>query len=105
MNHRQNKQPSKASSIAIPSPRIQKIMAAAGLGSRRTLEAEISRGRIKINQKRAELGATVQANDTIQYQGRNYRVEAEVRDATEVLIYNKPRNLHPQRPAESTHRF
>ncbi|TVQ34021.1 MAG: hypothetical protein EA370_11260, partial [Wenzhouxiangella sp.] len=45
--------------------RLQKVLAAAGLGSRRALEKRIEAGAIELNGKVAELGATVRCGDRI----------------------------------------
>lgn len=67
--------------------RIQKILAHAGLGSRRSCEAYITDGRITVNGKLAELGSKADPEvDTI-------RLDGEVLKSAESLVYvaiNKP---------------
>ena len=46
--------------------RIQKLMAAAGLGSRRALEKQIGEGRVRINNLHAPLGQNAFPGDTIE---------------------------------------
>ena len=71
------------------SDRLQKVMAAAGLGSRRALEKRIADGEVTINRQRATLGQSVVEGAVVGLEGRNWRV---VRKASShrTLIYNKP---------------
>lgn len=74
---------------AAPSERLQKVMAAAGLGSRRNLEQQIADGAVTVNDKPAELGRSVRAGDVVAFGERRWKVVAEpVEHRT--LIYNKP---------------
>jgi 23S rRNA pseudouridine2605 synthase len=69
--------------------RLQKIMAAAGLGSRRALEKRIKNGEITINGQTASIGQSVAAGDEVAFEGREWRVvtlHAKHRN----LVYNKP---------------
>jgi len=69
--------------------RLQKLMAAAGLGSRRGLDKLIAEGKVTVNGKQAEAGHTVSEGDTIQFEDKRWEVVATpVRHRT--LIYNKP---------------
>lgn len=69
--------------------RIQKLMAAAGLGSRRAIEKAIADGKVSLNGKTAELGQSANEGDTIHYEDQNWQVVTKpVRHRT--LIYNKP---------------
>lgn len=71
------------------SERLQKIMATAGLGSRRAIDARIAGGQVRLNKAAAEPGASARAGDTIEMDGRSWRVvEKPVRFRT--VIYNKP---------------
>ena len=69
--------------------RLQKVMAAAGLGSRRALEQHIRNGEIQINGSNASLGQTVKINDRLQWGDREWRVVAE-QSRHRSLVYNKP---------------
>jgi 23S rRNA pseudouridine2605 synthase len=77
-----------------PSPttagvRIQKLMAEAGLGSRRALEKRIAAGQVMLNGKPATLGDTAVENDSLSMDGRRWSVETrQVRHRC--LVYNKP---------------
>jgi len=68
---------------------LQKVLAAAGLGSRRALEKRIEAGAIELNGKVAELGATVRCGDRIAVDGRNWEVVAD-ETSHRTLIYHKP---------------
>ncbi len=72
------------------SERVQKLMAAAGLGSRRGLEQEIKAGKIRINGAQASLGDGVSVDDVVEFRRRRYRVVTDDKDTTQVVIYNKP---------------
>ena len=69
--------------------RLQKLMAAAGLGSRRGLDKLIADGKVTVNGKLAEAGNSVSEGDTILFEDKRWEVvAAPVRHRT--LIYNKP---------------
>ncbi len=70
--------------------RLQKVLANAGVGSRREIEGWISEGRIEVNGETAKLGQRVVGSDRIRIDGRPFsqkRMEAPER---RVLVYNKP---------------
>jgi len=71
------------------SEKLQKVLAAAGLGSRRGLEKWIVDGRIKVNGKMATLGDRVDDDDTIHVDDRKMK-RSEKNKRTRVIIYNKP---------------
>lgn len=73
-----------------PGERLQKVLANAGLGSRREIEGWIADGRIKINGQVAELGARVGPDDQIAVDDRP--VSARKLGGIEriVIMYNKP---------------
>lgn len=71
------------------SEKLQKVLARAGLGSRREMERWISDGRIEVNGKPATLGDRVkETRDRIAVDGRLLK-QAEPQ-ATRVLAYHKP---------------
>lgn len=72
-----------------PTERLQKVMARAGLGSRRGLEAHIEQGLVKVNGQPASLGQQVGSGDAVQYQDRSYKV-LPVQPAHRTLVYHKP---------------
>jgi 23S rRNA pseudouridine2605 synthase len=69
--------------------RLQKIMATAGLGSRRMLERRIKNGEVRINDTVAGLGQTTTVGDRISVDGKEWKVI--VTGGTQRnLVYNKP---------------
>jgi len=69
--------------------RLQKLMAAAGLGSRRALDKQIADGLVTVNGQKAEAGHTVSEGDKILFEDKHWAVvSTPVRHRT--LIYNKP---------------
>ena len=69
--------------------RIQKVLAAAGHGSRRKIETWIREGRLTIDGKVAELGDQIEGSVKITLDGRPIAVK-EVAPAHRHIIYNKP---------------
>jgi 23S rRNA pseudouridine2605 synthase len=72
--------------------RLQKVMARAGLGSRRQVEDWIRAGRVQVNGAAAELGQKVGEGDRISIDGQPVSVHASsaARDRPRVLLYHKP---------------
>jgi 23S rRNA pseudouridine2605 synthase len=68
--------------------RLQKVLAAAGLGSRREIESWIEAGRITVGGRVAKLGDRATPGDAIAVDGRP--VAPAARTAARVLVYNKP---------------
>ncbi len=69
--------------------KLQKTLAQAGLGSRRTMEEWISDGRVTVNGKAATLGMRVGSGDQIKVGNRTIRARPEA-GVPRVLIYHKP---------------
>ena len=69
--------------------RLQKIMATAGLGSRRALERQIKDGEVLVNRLKAVIGQTVNAGDRINFGDQDWEVVV-IRSKQRNLIYNKP---------------
>lgn len=69
--------------------RLQKLLAQAGLGSRREIERWIADGRIKVNDEVAELGARASFRDKIEVDGKEVKVDGVGR-TRRILAYNKP---------------
>jgi 23S rRNA pseudouridine2605 synthase len=69
--------------------RLHKVLAQAGLGSRRALEERISSGQVKVNGEVAELGSSVKGGDRIEIDGRTF-VAAAQSEPARVLMYHKP---------------
>ncbi len=70
--------------------RVQKVLAHAGLGSRREIEQWVIDGRVKINGVKAKLGDRLQASDFVQINGRKINLVGRLDSPTRVLIYHKP---------------
>jgi len=70
--------------------RLQKLLANAGLGSRRQLEALIGEGRVKVNGKVAKLGDRATADDRIEVDGRPVGGKRLSEQQRFVIMYNKP---------------
>jgi 23S rRNA pseudouridine2605 synthase len=68
--------------------RLQKIMATAGLGSRRGLERQIKAGDVRINDSVAELGQLANVGDRIKFEGKNWKV-ITTGSSQRSLVYNK----------------
>ncbi|MEM9317025.1 MAG: S4 domain-containing protein, partial [Pseudomonadota bacterium] len=67
---------------------LQKVLAAQGLGSRRTMETWIAEGRVTVNGERAHLGQRVSEQDRIQVDGG--RPLRQRQDHARILLLNKP---------------
>ncbi len=81
--------------------RLQKLLAAAGLGSRRALEASIAAGKVSVNGKVAGLGDRGIEGDQVTLEGIHYRVMAsDGALRTRVLLYHKPVGQVCSRKAE-----
>ena len=69
--------------------RIQKVLAAAGHGSRRKIETWIREGRLTVDGKVAELGDHIEGTEKITFDGRPLAIRS-VAQAHRHIIYNKP---------------
>ena len=72
------------------SEKLQKILANAGLGSRREIEKWIEGGRVSVNGSIANLGERATDKDTIRVDGRIINIKSSEETYTRVLAYNKP---------------
>jgi 23S rRNA pseudouridine2605 synthase len=70
--------------------KLQKLLARAGFGSRRQLEAWVSEGRITVNGKVATLGDRAALTDKICVDGKAISVQRLEGPRVRVLLYNKP---------------
>jgi len=73
----------------VPTQRLHKLLALAGLGSRRDMEALIADGRVTINGQLAMQGAGVSEADIVRVDSRPVRLPFEP-ELAKVLIYHKP---------------
>ena len=70
--------------------RLQKVLAQAGVGSRREMEEWIAAGRISVNGVTARLGQSVVPSDRIKIGGRLVNVRFTSTRAPRVVLYHKP---------------
>jgi 23S rRNA pseudouridine2605 synthase len=74
--------------------RIQKLLAAAGLGSRRGIEEWLAAGRVKVNGQLAKLGDRAEPGDRFELDGRPLTLPPSALQQTPgdaiVLLYHKP---------------
>ncbi|GAB3033345.1 23S rRNA pseudouridine(2605) synthase RluB [Bowmanella dokdonensis] len=71
------------------SEKLQKVLANAGIGSRREMEKWIEQGRVSVNGQLATLGQRVEAEDKIRVDGKLLDPQTE-KPICRVLMYNKP---------------
>lgn len=70
--------------------KLQKVLARAGIGSRREMEKLIGTNRVTVNGKIAHVGDRVQPRDRILVDGHPIALKVSEDRSTRVLIYNKP---------------
>jgi 23S rRNA pseudouridine2605 synthase len=70
--------------------RIQKLLARAGVGSRREVESWIEAGRLQINGEPVAPGQKATVQDRIELDGKRLDIAAGAQVLRRVLIYNKP---------------
>jgi 23S rRNA pseudouridine2605 synthase len=70
--------------------KLQKVLARAGIGSRREMERAIEQGRVSVNGKKASVGDRVELTDRIDFDKKRIQFSAQEQQAVKVLLYNKP---------------
>ncbi|MBZ9540281.1 23S rRNA pseudouridine(2605) synthase RluB [Modicisalibacter tunisiensis] len=70
--------------------KLQKVLARAGLGSRREMETAISDGRVKVNGQVARLGDRVEIRDRVSFDDNPVNLRADAEVPRRVIMYNKP---------------
>ncbi len=70
-------------------PKLHKVLAEAGIGSRREMEELIIAGRVSVNGEPAHIGQRVGPNDSVRVNGKLLERRARAR-APRVLLYHKP---------------
>ena len=70
-------------------PKLHKVLAEAGIGSRREMEELIVAGRVSVNGEPAHIGQRVGANDTVKVNGRAI-TRINTRKPPRVILYHKP---------------
>lgn len=68
--------------------KLHKVLARAGLGSRRHIEEWIKQGRVTVNGETARIGARVDSHDRLAVDGRPVRAAAP--SDPRILVYHKP---------------
>src|SRR5574340_738038 len=71
------------------SERLHKMLAQAGLGSRREMEELIRSGKVTVNGQVAEIGAQVEEDDLVKVNGRAVRFRMASK-LPRILLYHKP---------------
>ncbi len=82
----------KPSAPSVDSPsgeRVQKLLSAAGIGSRREVERWIRESRLKVNGEVPELGAKLTARDRITLDGRPVRLHTPAVKQSRVLLFHR----------------
>ncbi len=79
----------KIASITIEE-RLQKVLANAGLGSRRSIEERIAAGEVRVNAQVAEVGTSLRSGDRVELDGKAFIAVATEPEEAQVLIYHKP---------------
>jgi 23S rRNA pseudouridine2605 synthase len=90
--------------------RIQKVLATAGVGSRRQVESWLVAGRISVNGVVATLGQRIGPRDVVSLDGRKVRLPERDESAPRLLMYHRPAGealiaagtADPERPATSS---
>lgn len=70
-------------------PKLHKVLADAGIGSRREMEELIVAGRVSVNGEPAHIGQRVAANDQVRVNGRPI-IRANTKKPPRVILYHKP---------------
>jgi len=70
--------------------KLQKVLARAGLGSRREMERAIEQGRVIVNGETAKLGDRVELSDRIDLDKKRLSLAPAAENGIKVLLYNKP---------------
>ncbi len=73
--------------------RLHKVLATAGLGSRRMLEGRIEAGEVQVNGTAASLGLSVHAGDRVEIDGKRFVVISDTSEHSQVIVYNKPEGV------------
>lgn len=83
------RRPKQAPSETPATDRVQKVLAAAGIGSRREVERWIREGRLEVNGEVPALGAKLGSRDRITLDGRAVRIHAGDAKESRVLLYHR----------------
>lgn len=69
-------------------PKLHKVLADAGIGSRREMEELIIAGRVSVNGEPAHIGQRVGPNDVVRVNGK--QIDRRTRRTPRVILYHKP---------------
>src|SRR3970282_2986432 len=69
--------------------RLHKVLAQAGLGSRRALEQRIADGLVKVNGEVAQVGMSIGSGEKVGLEGRSF-VASALTEPARVLLDHKP---------------
>ncbi len=72
------------------SEKLQKVLARAGVGSRREMEKYIEGNRVSVDGKVARLGDRVEVNQVIRVDGHIVKIEQPAERICRVIMYHKP---------------
>ena len=81
--------PKRVLSAQPESPKLHKVLAQAGLGSRLEMEQLILEGRISVNAEPAHIGQRIQFGDNVKVNGKAIRVRIDP-PPPRVIAYHKP---------------
>jgi 23S rRNA pseudouridine2605 synthase len=70
--------------------RLHKVLANAGLGSRRLLEERIGAGEVRVNATPVDIGTSIKAGDRVELDGKAFIAVTTEPDDLETLVYHKP---------------
>jgi 23S rRNA pseudouridine2605 synthase len=73
--------------------RLHKVLANAGLGSRRLLEERIQSGEVRVNGSVAEIGSSVRAGDRVELDGKLFVTINDSAERAQVLVFHKPEGV------------
>ncbi|MGJ7456542.1 23S rRNA pseudouridine(2605) synthase RluB [Halomonas sp. MA07-2] len=76
--------------MSTTSEKLQKVLARAGLGSRREMETAIANGRVKVNGQVATLGDRIEMRDRVLFDNRPVTLRGADEVPRRVIMYNKP---------------
>jgi len=79
--------------VSLAGERVQKVLAKAGLASRREIERWVSQGRVKINGEFAQLGSRVVTGDNVAVDGKHVNLEDVYTQEYRVVVYSKPEGV------------
>lgn len=82
-------EPQAPAAAPSPSQKLQKVLAQAGLGSRREMEELIAAGKVLVNGQAATIGTRVNPDDEVKVGRRQIRFKLSAR-LPRVIIYHKP---------------